>query len=44
MGTTAPGRDEPRLTEMGDKQALNRASSALSNLAIISILAGAAPA
>jgi len=41
MGTTAPGRDEPRLTEMGDKQALNRASSAHS---IISILAGAAPA
>ena len=44
MGTTAPSRDEPRLTEMGDKQGLNRASSAISNIAIISIRAGAASA
>ena len=44
MSTTAPGRDEQRLAEMGYKQELNRTWSGFSNFAIsfsiISILAG----
>ncbi len=44
MSTTAPGRDEQRLAELGYKQELTRAWSAFSNFAIsftiISILAG----
>jgi len=44
MSTTAPGRDEQRLAEMGYKQELTRAWSGFSNFAIsftiISILAG----
>jgi amino acid transporter len=44
MSTTAPGRDEQRLAELGYKQELNRAWSGFSNFAIsftiISILAG----
>jgi amino acid transporter len=44
MSTTAPGRDEQRLAELGYKQDLNRAWSGFSNFAIsftiISILAG----
>ena len=44
MSTTAPGRDEQRLAELGYSQELNRAWSGFSNFAIsftiISILAG----
>src|ERR671916_874780 len=44
MSTTAPGRDEQRLAELGYKQELNRSWSGFSNFAIsftiISVLAG----